>query len=110
MPDSASAGATWSGPGSGAHRGVVEVPLGTEPGSVVRIWVDEQGRQTPEPATDADTAFASAPAGISVYAVVAGAAVAVTDLRGRRLERRTPAAWEAEWVDVEPRRPGRPGG
>lgn len=109
VPDSASAEATWSVPGSGPHRGVVEVPLGTEAGSVIRIWVDEQGRATPKPPTDADMAFASALAGISAFAVIASAAVAVTDLRGRRLERRTLDAWEAEWVDVEPRWSGRPG-
>ncbi|MDI9885103.1 hypothetical protein QMZ92_12025 [Streptomyces sp. HNM0645] len=106
----ASAEATWSRPGSGAHHGVVEVPRGTEAGSVIRIWVDERGRPTPRPPTDADMAFASALAGISVFAVVAGAAVGVTGLRGRRLERRTLDAWEAEWGDVEPRWSGRRGG
>ncbi|MFD4723117.1 hypothetical protein ACFWOY_31730 [Streptomyces sp. NPDC058423] len=109
VPDAALADATWSRPGSGAHRGVVEVPLGTAAGSVVRIWVDEHGRHVPKPPTDADMAMASALAGVSVFTVLAGAAAAVTGFRDRRLEARTLEAWEAEWAALEPRWSGRRG-
>ncbi|MFE3327035.1 hypothetical protein [Streptomyces sp. NPDC059176] len=100
--------ATWHFRGT-AHRDALSVPMGTEAGSVVPIWVDADGRRVPRPRGTADVAAASGVAGLSVLIGLSAASLGVFSIRGRRLERRTLEAWDAEWATVEPYWSGRRG-
>lgn len=99
----AEAKARWTAPDGTAVVSQIPVPLGTRPGSTVRIWVARDGAVTNQPLLDSQVsgwaalAEAGAVAGLAVTLTIAGAA------SRKSLDRHRLAAWEAEWRTAGPR-------
>ncbi|MFB7462309.1 hypothetical protein ACFCZ1_02175 [Streptomyces sp. NPDC056224] len=103
----ATARAAWEYPASHRHTDTVLVPAGTPVGAKVTIWVDDAGREAQAPRSDGELASTAVAAGSGAFGVLVLSAGGVVWLRLRRVEARSLAAWEREWVLVEPRWSGR---
>jgi len=103
----ARAEASWEYPSAGQHRGVVEVPSGTDTGSAVPVWVDDRGAPAAAPRSAADIAVFAGGYGAGALAGLWTATWIGYVLRRRSLDRRADLAWEPEWEQVEPLWSGR---
>ncbi|WP_157099852.1 Rv1733c family protein [Microbispora sp. ATCC PTA-5024] len=98
----------WTVPGRGRVVGEAPVPEGTKPGALVRVWLDPSGRPGDGPPVHMETTVGAVVTGVSTEAVAVGLLLASLALFRALLDRRRFAAWEAEWISVNPRR-RRPG-
>jgi hypothetical protein len=74
----------------------------TRAGSTTRVWLDEEGRLMPEPATPDQAELQGAVLG-AVAAVSAGAVVCLAGwAASSRVDRRRLAQWDTEWALVGP--------
>ncbi|MFE2476060.1 hypothetical protein [Streptomyces sp. NPDC059389] len=99
--------AVWEYPAARQHSATISVPFGTPAGRTVTIWVDDAGRETEKPSSEAQRALAAAAAGAGSFTLLALATGAVVRVRLFRVEARSRAQWEDEWEAVEPRWSGR---
>ncbi|MCX5129354.1 hypothetical protein [Streptomyces sp. NBC_00347] len=107
--------ATWHYPAQRPHTGTVPVPAGTRNGDTVRVWVDEIGRATAAPPSQADVAVTAVGIGTGALAGIVLAGGALVAVRLRIVDARSARSWESEWAGIEPLwsgrlRPGQGGG
>ncbi|MET3983001.1 hypothetical protein [Streptomyces sp. PvR034] len=106
-PRMATAQVAWEYPVSHRHTDTVLVPAGTPVGGKVTVWVDDAGRETPEPRPEGEVASTAVAAGAAAFGVIVLSAGGVVWLRLRRVEAHSLAAWDREWELLEPRWSGR---
>lgn len=94
--------ARWTPPAGHAREGTIQVPAGTPAGSRVRIWVDGSGRWAGLPLTGHIVAMRVAVAVVTATILLATALAGVASFARWWLGRRRLAAWEADWLVVEP--------
>jgi hypothetical protein len=99
--------ARWSAPDGTTISGSITVAAGTPAGAVVTLWTDAQGRPLDAPRSRAHTVRQAILAGV-VAAVGLVLLLATARLVIRRiLDHYRLAAWQAEWLAVEPQWTGR---
>lgn len=95
--------ARWTAPDGRVRTGLVQAPPGARAGSTLRIWVTSAGRLTTRPlqpfqvSDQADLAGLGAAAGFGVVLLIGGIGAS------RWLDRRSLAAWGADWRATAPR-------
>jgi hypothetical protein len=94
--------AVWTGPDGIEHRGVVTVPIGTQAGDSVTIWIDGRGERTGPPLSDSGVATRAVTEGFATFLGLAALAVGVYLSVRRLLDRSRFRRWTAEWAAVEP--------
>lgn len=94
--------AQWTAHDGARRAGQVDVRDGARKGSVVRVWTNASGRLVSPPLAHAQivsrvvTVGLLAPIGLALLLLTAAGTV------HRILDRRRMAAWEADWLMVEP--------
>jgi hypothetical protein len=100
--ETASAAARWTTPDGAPRSGAVSVPGGTQAGSAVTVWVDDDGAMVPGPQRRSRTVDASVTALVTVASLTAVMG-GIRRIVIWRLDRRRLLCWEAEWLVVGPR-------
>ena len=98
------AGATivWTAPSGMQRKGRVDVPVGTEAGTSVPIWVDRQGAQVPQPLDDGDVVTRTVAQALLTYVeIVALVCAGYVGFRWA-LDRSRLRRWATDWAAVEP--------
>ena len=96
------AAARWTDRAGAEHTGTVTTQPAMPAGSVVDVWLDEEGRAVDEPTRPMDAVVRTVAAIVAVLGI--GAAflyalwIAVRSFTGAANDRR----WEREWEHVEP--------
>ncbi|SDN47394.1 hypothetical protein SAMN04487981_105176 [Streptomyces sp. cf386] len=92
----------WNGPDGTPRTGLARVDPGAETGETTRVWVNDKGALTPEPASPDQAEVQGAVLGTAV-AVSVGAAVALAGWGvSTRLDSRRLRQWDTEWEKVGP--------
>ena len=92
----------WSAPGGQLRTGEITDGKSLAPGSAVTIWVGAHGRLTHPPLTRADVVVHVIGAAVLTPALLALALCTAGGAASLVLDRRRLAAWEADWLLVEP--------
>ncbi|QFZ19673.1 Rv1733c family protein [Saccharothrix syringae] len=94
--------AEWQVPGGGARRGEVTASRDLRAGTVVRVWVDDDGAVVPAPLTAEGAVVGAVALALGAWIALGGAAalfyVLVRSVHHRLQLRR----WDAGWEAVEP--------
>ncbi|MFC5905893.1 hypothetical protein [Streptacidiphilus monticola] len=92
----------WSDRSGAAHQVAASVPLWTQAGSTVRIWLDRHGQAGPGP--ESVSASAARAVGKGLLLLVTEAALLTMAWTGASwaVDRTAMRAWEREWQQVEP--------
>lgn len=99
--------ARWVGRDGLQHSGTVPMRGNDTPGSVVRIWVDQQGLLVDPPITTTQAAIAAILAAFAVL-MAASLVLALTWLGAQQwIGAYNDARWTQDWARVEPRWTGR---
>lgn len=98
--------ARWTAPDGTARTGSVVPPQDARAGSSVRVWTDIHGERTKPPRHRHPPTAAVANGLVTVVGISIGVAVLRLIVR-RRLNIHRMAAWQMEWMLVEPRWSGR---
>ncbi|MFD8637453.1 hypothetical protein [Streptomyces sp. NPDC059656] len=99
--------AVWAYPAAHRHSDTISVPFGTPAGRTVTIWVDDAGRESQRPSSEAQPTLTAAAAGVGSFSMLALATGTVVRLRLFLVETRSLTQWEHEWEAVAPRWSGR---
>jgi hypothetical protein len=94
--------ARWTAPDGTARRGYVLVPVGTQAGRTVRIWVDRAGWQTGPPLRPDQVAGQTVLAMVVALFTLGAVLVCAGALGLQAVDRRRLAAWDAEWQTTGP--------
>jgi hypothetical protein len=102
LPRALRAPAVWRPPSGGEHGGLVVVPAGARAGSIVPIWVDQDGDLTTRPLDGDGVVTRAADMAVGTYVLTSSLAVGVylaflVALDHSRLRR-----WAADWAVTEP--------
>lgn len=92
----------WTAPGGQLRTGGIMEDKSLAPGSTVTIWAGAQGRMTHPPLTHADIVVHVVGAALVTPALLALALCTAGGAASLVLDRRRLAAWEADWLVVEP--------
>jgi hypothetical protein len=95
--------ARWTAPDGSVHTGRAKAAPGTDQGTRVTLWTDDEGRLVAKPPSAMDAALQAAAAGVLVTPVTGAAVWYGGTLFVRHLMRRRLAEWDAEWKRVGPR-------
>jgi hypothetical protein len=96
------AAVVWTGPVGLRHEGRVAVPVGSDAGSVVRIWIDREGEHTMPPLGDADVAAQTAAAAVLTFVGLCSVAYGLYFAFRKALDRGRMRRWDADWAVVGP--------
>ncbi|MEW9532184.1 hypothetical protein [Microbispora sp. NPDC049125] len=94
----------WKSGSGRIATGEAPVPSHTRAGTAVRVWVDASGRPQARPPERTDTLVAAWVTGVATASGALLALLASFLLLRWRLDHRRYAAWDAEWVAVNPRK------
>lgn len=94
--------ATWT-TDTGTRSGTVVAPPGARRGTTVPVWVDGRGAVVTAPITEADAVGGAVATAIALWVSVLGLLLAVLTSLHAVLGRGRAAAWQREWLRVEPR-------
>ncbi|MFF8910644.1 Rv1733c family protein [Streptomyces olivaceoviridis] len=100
--DLASAQVRWTATDGSAHRGMTLVSTGRRAGSMVRIWIDAQGKLSTQPPTPTRAAVEAGLLGASAALALSGVVFGVGSIGRCYLDRRRIAQWDREWNLVGP--------
>ncbi|GGL16497.1 Rv1733c family protein [Streptomyces flaveus] len=92
----------WTAADGSTHTGRAKVDTGHKTGSKVRVWTDDQGQLTSEPATAAQATVFAGYAATAAALGVGGVTYAVGRVARGRLDRRRIDQWGREWDQVGP--------
>ncbi|GGY51311.1 Rv1733c family protein [Streptomyces omiyaensis] len=94
--------AVWEYPDDVRRTGTVEVPPRTPPGGTVAVWVDDAGALVHRTGGNADRLLVTFAGGVATAGAAGAAGAGVVALVRYCADRRTLAALEREWEQVEP--------
>ncbi|MGW7543195.1 Rv1733c family protein [Streptomyces sp. NPDC054770] len=103
------AGVRWTAPDGTTHTGVARVEAGDKVGSTTRVWLDDQGRLVPAPATAGQARLQGVALGMVAVVTGAVAVLLVCRCGCAWLDRRRLARRETEWARMDRQRGGRKG-
>ncbi|MFP3989722.1 hypothetical protein U9R90_20055 [Streptomyces sp. E11-3] len=92
----------WTDSAGQRRTGAASVPAGTKRGSRTDVWLDERGRITAAPRSDADVRAEAVTMAVAAGAGSVAVAVGVWLLLRRGIHRCRMAEWERAWAEVEP--------
>jgi hypothetical protein len=93
----------WTGAGGKKAVGEAPLPQNTKAGAVVRVWLDRAGKPGDGPPALLGTIASGVITGVSAWGLLVGLLLACFQLVHLVLDRCRYAAWDAEWMMVNPR-------
>jgi hypothetical protein len=94
--------AVWTAPSGAERSGPVPARVGAEAGSVVLIWVDDDGARTTRPISTGDVVGRALGAAVLTYIAISASAFGAHLAVRRLLDRSRSRRWAAEWALVGP--------
>lgn len=101
--DFAPARVRWTNSDGSTHSGKTLVSTGKTAGSTVRIWIDGNGKLSPQPTPPTEAAAEAALFGGSAALALSGLVFGIGSAGRWWLDRRRIAQWDKEWTLVGPK-------